>query len=211
MAALLHHRQTEPHPQISPTPLPMHRATLVITLMVVAAINTVSAEEQTDGGRSRESHIIRLQPSAFAQLPTQIVRPLQEQGCTIPQSFVDPQPHNVVQGELRRKGQMDWAVLCSRDGHSSILVFGNISPTRITEISRQSDGIFVQGVGGGKLGYSRRIGIVGKQFIIGHYRAYGGPEPPRIYHQGIDDAFLEKASVVHYYHGGRWLELTGAD
>jgi hypothetical protein len=106
---------------------------------------------------------------------------------------------------------MDWAVLCSRDGHSSILVFGNSSPTRITEISRQSDGIFVQGVGGGKLGYSRRIGIVGKQFIIGHYRAYGGPEPPRIYHQGIDDAFLEKASVVHYYHGGRWLELTGAD
>ncbi len=211
MAALLHHRQTEPHPQISPTPLPMHRATLVITLMVVAAFNTVSAEEQTDEGRSRESHIIRLQPSAFAQFPTQIVRALQEQGCTIPQSFVDPQPHNVVQGELRRKGQMDWAVLCSRDGHSSILVFGNSSPTRITEISRQSDGIFVQGIGGGKLGYSRRIGIVGKQFIIEHYRAYGGPEPPRIDHQGIDDAFLEKASVVHYYHGGRWLELTGAD
>jgi hypothetical protein len=179
--------------------------------MVVAAINTVSAEEQTDGGRSRESHIIRLQPSAFAQFPTQVVRALLEQGCTIPQSFVDPQPHNVVQGELRRKGQMDWAVLCSRDGHSSILVFGNSSPTRITEISRRSDGIFVQGIGGGKLGYSRRIGIVGKQFIIEHYRAYGGPEPPRIDHQGIDDAFLEKASVIHYYHGGRWLELTGAD
>jgi len=25
------------------------------------------------------------------------------------------------------------------------------------------------------------------------------------------DAFLEKASVVHYYHAGMWLELTGAD
>ncbi len=135
-------------PQISPTPLPMHRATLVITLMVVAAINTVSAEEQTDGGRSRESRIIRLQPSAFALLPTQILQALQEQGCTIPQSFVDPQPHNVVQGELRRKGHMDWAVLCSRDGHSSILVCGNSSPTCITEISRQSDRIFLQGIGG---------------------------------------------------------------
>lgn len=211
MAPHLHHRQMEPHPRICPPPLPMHRATLVITLMVVAAINTVSAQEQTDGARSRESHIIRLQPSAFAQLPTQIVRALQEQGCTIPQSFVDPQPHNVVQGELRRKGQTDWAVLCSRDGHSSILVFGNSSPTSITEISRQSDRIFVQGIGGGKLGYSRRIGIVGKQFINEHYRVYGGPEPPRIDHHGIDDAFLEKASVVHYYHGGRWLELTGAD
>lgn len=211
MAALLQYRQMEPHPRIFPTPLPMHRATLVITLMVVAAINTVSAQEQTDEGRSRESHIIRLQPSVFAQLPIQIVRALQEQGCTIPQSFVDLQPHNVVQGELRRKGQVDWAVLCSRDDHSSILVFGNSSPTRITEISRQPDGIFVQGIGGGKLGYSRRIGIVGKQFITEHYRAYGGPEPPRIDHQGIDDAFLEKASVVHYYHEGRWLELTGAD
>jgi hypothetical protein len=30
-------------------------------------------------------------------------------------------------------------------------------------------------------------------------------------HQGIDDAFLEKASVTYYYYRGKWLQLTGAD
>jgi hypothetical protein len=28
---------------------------------------------------------------------------------------------------------------------------------------------------------------------------------------GIDDAFIEKASVVHYFHRGRWLGLCGAE
>jgi hypothetical protein len=46
---------------------------------------------------------------------------------------------------------------------------------------------------------------------MGHYRAYGGPKPPPIDHQGIDDAFLEKASVTFYFHKGNWLQLTGAD
>jgi hypothetical protein len=44
-----------------------------------------------------------------------------------------------------------------------------------------------------------------------HYRAYGGPKPPNIDHQGIDDAFIEKASTTHYFHQGKWLKLTGAD
>ena len=44
-----------------------------------------------------------------------------------------------------------------------------------------------------------------------HYRAYGGPEPPPIDHHGIDDAFLEKASVTWQdFHQGKWLQLQGA-
>jgi hypothetical protein len=44
-----------------------------------------------------------------------------------------------------------------------------------------------------------------------HYLGYGGPKPPPMNHQGIDDAFLEKASVTYYYYRGKWLQLTGAD
>jgi hypothetical protein len=36
-------------------------------------------------------------------------------------------------------------------------------------------------------------------------------KPPRIDHKGIDDAFVGKASEVHYYYRGKWLELQGAD
>jgi hypothetical protein len=46
---------------------------------------------------------------------------------------------------------------------------------------------------------------------VSHYRAYGGPEPPPIDHNGVDDAFLGKAYVVWYYQNGEWLQLTGAD
>lgn len=51
-----------------------------------------------------------------------------------------------------------------------------------------------------------------KDFILKHYEAYGGtapPDPPE--HEGIIDAFVEKASVVLYWHKGGWLKLAGAD
>jgi hypothetical protein len=61
------------------------------------------------------------------------------------------------------------------------------------------------------LGYSRAISAVGKNHILDYYKAYGGTEPPPIEHQGINDAFAEKASVVRYFYRGKWLELQGAD
>ena len=57
----------------------------------------------------------------------------------------------------------------------------------------------------------RNISPVDQEFIMSHYRALGGPKPPPIHHQGIDDAFLEKASVTHYWYEGKWLRLQGAD
>jgi hypothetical protein len=60
-------------------------------------------------------------------------------------------------------------------------------------------------------GFSRGIKPVGKDFTMRHFKAYGGPTPPQIDHQGIDDAFIEKASVTWYFDGGNWLKLTGAD
>ena len=52
---------------------------------------------------------------------------------------------------------------------------------------------------------------MGGKFITEHYDAYGGSKPPLITHDAIDDRWLEKASVVHYCHEGKWIELTGAD
>jgi hypothetical protein len=37
------------------------------------------------------------------------------------------------------------------------------------------------------------------------------PKPPRIDHQGINDMFYGKASVVYYDFGGKWLGLSGTD
>ena len=73
------------------------------------------------------------------------------------------------------------------------------------------DEIFLQHLGGTRIGYSRMIGTAGADFILEHYRLYGGPKPPPLDHQGINDMFLEKASDVFYCPQGKGLQLTGAD
>jgi hypothetical protein len=69
----------------------------------------------------------------------------------------------------------------------------------------------MQGPDGKEPGYARQITAVGRDFIMRHYRGYGGPQPPPIDHHGIDDAFLEKASITWYFNNGKWLRLQGAD
>ena len=69
----------------------------------------------------------------------------------------------------------------------------------------------IEGISADQIGYSRGIRPVGKDFVTSHYKAYGGRKPPNIDHQGIDDAFIEKGSVTHYFYNGNWLKLTGAD
>lgn len=81
-----------------------------------------------------------------------------------PATRLRPKPHNVIKGQFAKAGQIDWAVLCSIRGVSSILVFRN------------------------------RQGVL----------------PPKIEHQGIDDAFLEKGSEIYYYDQRKWLKLPGA-
>jgi hypothetical protein len=171
-----------------------------------------------------ERRIVRLSPTAFPELRRNVVPELQRRGCTVPQEAFSKKPHNVVKGEFAKPGQTDWAVLCSvnqtswvnslwTDAHyiSSILVFWNGSDKNPAAIAPVEDRTYLQGITQTEIGYSRGIRPVGKDFIMRHYDAYGGPTPPPIDHQGIDDAFIEKASVTWYFHDGKWMKLTGAD
>ena len=158
-----------------------------------------------------ERRIVRLQPTAFPDLPRNVVRELKRRDCTIPQGPFTKRAHNVIRGEFAEPGQTDWAVLCSVKGVSTILVFWNGSEKNPAEIAAMEDRNFLQGITADEIGYSRGIRAAGKDFIMRHYAAYGGPKPPPIDHQGIDDAFIEKASVTWYFYRGEWLRLTGAD
>jgi hypothetical protein len=89
--------------------------------------------------------IKRLSPSAFPELPSAVRRALNLRGCSVPQSFLTG-PHNVIKGEFARPGQTDWAVLCSVNGVSGILVFWNGSPDRPAAIAPQPDANSVQGI-----------------------------------------------------------------
>ena len=126
---------------------------------------------------------VRLSPAAFRELPKGLVRELQKLKCTIPQASGVAEQHNVIQGEFAKRGQTDWAVLCSKDGESTVLVFWNGSRRNPARIARSEDGDV----------FTRRITPIEPKNI---------DEPPPIEHQGIGDA-----SVIHYYFRGKWLEL----
>ncbi len=155
---------------------------------------------------------LRLPPDAFVDLPAAVVADLEQRGCTIPQVWPGVEQSNVVRGRFTRSDQADIAVLCSRDRVSSILIFRRGSANDVVELAQAPDRGYLQGMGGGIIGFSRSLGVVDSEYIREHHEAYGGREPPTVLdHDGINDAFVGKASMVWHWYAGEWLELTGAD
>ena len=157
--------------------------------------------------------IVRLPPAAFPELPRAVVGELQRRRCTIPQPYRNPGApgRNVIRGSFAKPGQTDWAVLCSVNGSSSILVFWNGSARNPAEIAPQKDSGFLQSYGEDRIVYSRDLGTAGRDYVLERFRAYGGPTPPPMDHLGVNDFFVGKASIVRYFYQGKWLELQGAD
>jgi hypothetical protein len=192
----------------------MRRAWLVLSTAVVASAQFAPGDMKPWEEADRQ--VLRLPPNAFTQLPANIVADLNRRGCTIPQVPGDvgletPDRQNVIKGEFAKAGQTDWAVLCSVNRVSSILIFWNGSVESVSEIEKRPDIDHLQGWDGGRVIYSRHIAPATADFIAGHYEAYGGPKPPPLDHLGVDDQFVGKASIVQYFYNGKWLELTGAD
>ncbi len=163
-------------------------------------------------GQSPEMQITRLSPTAFPELPANLVQDLQRRQCTIPQAYVKKYK-NVTKGEFARPGQIDWVVLCSVKGVSTILVFWNGSEKDPAALAPMQDNGYVQGLGGaGQWGYSRGIEPMGMADIVRYHDPdhLGDPLPP-IDHQGINDQYLDKAFLVWYYYDGQWLKVAAGD
>jgi hypothetical protein len=193
------------------------RIAFEVDLQFPQAVNPGPAKAEANKGPAAdlwpeaEREILYSPPSSLAQLPPKIRSELQSRGCRIPQTYAGSGSQNVMRGQFARQRQTDWAVLCSKQSISSILIFWNGSETAPAEIDPAPDRNLLTSLANGKIGYSRKISVVGKKFIMMRYRAYGGPKPPPIDHDGIEDEFLEKGSAVHYFYRGQWLRLTGSD
>lgn len=154
--------------------------------------------------------IVRLHPRDFPELPSRIVGELERRQCTIPQ-IVGPGPHNVIKGQFTKARQIDWAVLCSREGSSAILVFPNAGIRDVVTLAPAEDEHFLQGMGGSSIAYSRQIGVANADFIRTMNDEFGHVTLPKLDHHGINDAFIGKASTVHFWDGKKWLQLAGMD
>jgi hypothetical protein len=180
----------------------MKRNAIALALLFIPILPTFAQlpEDLKRKFDEAERRIVRLSPTAFPELPRNVVRELQRRGCTIPQPYTDRRA-NVIRGEFAKPGQTDWAVLCSTKGFTNLFVFWNGSATKSVELAKNPDNL-------GRIDLFIRS--VDRKFIMDHYRAYGGPKPPPIDHQGIESGG-ETASVVLYYYRDKWLKLQGAD
>lgn len=150
------------------------------------------------------AQVIRDAPiSQFPQLPAAVRDDLRMRGCTVPQPPASREPANAIRGHFYDPHHLDWAVFCDirKTSTSMLLVYrsGNLSQPAVLERSILNHACWTQ------------IAPVGEAYIMEHYRAYGGPKPPPIDHQGIDVGLCEKASTVSYFYRNHWLTLTGSD
>lgn len=190
------------------------RSTAVLVAVLALTLSVVGAGGETDRWSEAEQAIIRVSESAFPKLPEQVRQVLRELRCLVPQPgdrvAARQPPVNAVAGRFARAGQVDWAILCSSGGRSSIhVVWGG--PARCpTPFASAADRSYLQDRGGLRIDFSREIGVVGPEQIVATYRHYR-KDPPQVSHDAIDDAFVDKASVRHYCDSGTWRELIGAD
>jgi hypothetical protein len=175
-----------------------------ITVCALAA--TVSTQDWNAADRAT-----RRLPPAFPEIPKSVRMELERRGCTIPQTSGSTRPENIIKGHFTSHDRVDWAALCSVRRTSTILVFRGGSAQSVSALASSPDVGFLQTLGFGAIGFSRLIEVADKKFIEDHHRAYGGPKPPLIDHEGIDDVYVEKASSVRYWYRGRWLTLQGSD
>ncbi len=149
-------------------------------------------------------------PDQFKELPEQVKSQMKKLGCRVPQApFFESK--NVVQGDFAMRGQKDWAAICSVNGRSHIHIFWGGPAVCPAELSFSDDSSNLWVTPTGKTEYHKGISVVGEKYIHEHHAAYGGPTPPSITHDAINDIYFEQASVVFYCHEGKWMELTGAD
>jgi hypothetical protein len=158
----------------------------------------------------------RLSPTELPSLPARIAKSLQKMGCRIPQAY-EAQPNNAVQGEFAKNGQKDWAVLCSKDGSSRLLIFWG-GPAKCPDPGRvAADQDFLQyqndqksGAAdprdpGTKVYFGRKISVLDAEKIKEQFAKRGAQLKVAPDHDGIEEAIpLELSSIVHYCANGRW-------
>jgi len=183
----------------------------LLGLFLLAALVSNAQFTRDDWDRADEA-TVRLSPSTFPTLPSVVRTELEHRGCTIPQPYGERvQEMNVVSGKFTSTSETDWAVLCSRLKRSAILVFHGGRSKEVEEIAEEPDLNYLQVISGsGRIGYSRQLVVATPREIRQHFldRKHS---PQKVNHDGVEDTFVEKASIVWYHSNRKWIKLSGAD
>ena len=189
----------------------------VLALLLAACSNQAPEEESENSAKSDSvskplaaAGILTLPIDSFPELPLEVQQTLRSHGCRIAQAYVMGEGRNVISGSFAKPGQTDWTVLCSRaDSTGLVVVWGGEEACPNSLEWRPNQG-WMQDVNG-KMSFSRTINVASQAEIQRHVKMYGGTPAPTSDHDGVDDAMLEKGSVVKFCHAGKWIDVQGAD
>lgn len=172
-------------------------------VLTVTAADPVRGQERWD---IAEQAIERIGIAQFADVPTEVSREITDMGCAVPQAWGTQLPHNVISGEFAAAGQIDWAVLCSREGSSEIVIIWGGDSRCPALANRSSDRSYLQDTGVDGILFSRQISAVSSEALT---ERWVGPATDDVVavHDAIADAFIEKGATGFYCAGGRWREF----
>ena len=174
-------------------------------------VSPLDTSGQTTIDGSSQPYLIRHLPvNAFPQLPPAVQAELNRRGCLIPQTYEAHRPENVVHASLEHKGSSDWAVLCSVNGASSLLVFLSSSGDPVV-LSTAAETSRLQAHGSSKvLGFNWGIDPASPEQIHEAQLGMHHP-PPRADHDALADSIIEGRTIYRFYSHGTWTVLDTQD
>ena len=171
------------------------------------ATEQVESGQLEIAGKSMPYRIRRLPIAAFPDLPEAVRGVMEERHCTVPQTYEARRPENVIHGDFLEKGSRDWAVLCSHDGTSEILVFRSNALALPIELDSKKDIDRLQARLNGTLGFAWGLDIA----KAGNMQRIAGGKAGMFDHDGIQVSIVEKSSRIHYFRDGSWIEFDGME
>jgi hypothetical protein len=176
-----------------------------IVLLVCLAVSLLAAQLTREDWSHADEAIIRLKPDVFPNLPAHVRAALVQRGCSIPQpDDGGAERKNVLTGHFISTVNPDWAVLCSHQKRSSILIFPSGSSAPVNSIADKPDSDYLQVVNGSrKIGYSRVLSVATLKQVRKHF-AHAN-------RNGILDSFTGKGSLLWYLNGGKWMKVPAGD
>jgi hypothetical protein len=177
--------------------------------------------DTTSDGFPTEAALLRwvhlLSPDTFPELPKPVHDSLVSRQCRIPVPGAGRE--NVITGAFSAKGAVEWAVLCSVHDTSQILILNASNGALVDSLHKSDDLGWIQGNGGYDKLFSRLISLVPMSELnvvpadttSEDVLYYGASLPKPIDHDGIDEAFIEKASTMFYFAQGHWIPVGTSD
>jgi hypothetical protein len=155
-----------------------------------------------------------LPPSAFKDAPKWVVDDLAASGCTIPQPSPAGEPVNLIRGQFARRGEWDWAAVCSKGGKSRVVILWGGQPACPSDLWEVEDADRLEVMAPGEIGYDFTLIHLGPGAIRKDIHDW---EPPpweakvkAVTHDGIELGTGKGADIL-YCRSGEWTVVASGD